>query len=593
VDNHQTGAAAMNSRETTAGTNSPEDLHPASTTCSNAIHGDAVPRQTPAGKKWANLPSIVIYTLRSQSVAIFIALLVITFLAYFYAADLKGIWNDEAVRLTIANGGVATAPLGKRYPGHSADVLKAIGNFATQPLYVLLVNRILRITHSYSLLPILTANLLIFLFSSVGVYLLAHSLLNAWGALVSVFLYLWNGFAMVHVLQTREYSLILCLFVWNTVFFYWLFKGSRVRGDWIFWLIAFAHFLTSVAMLYATNWAPFFLWPEAVVALLLVRRQRLPALTVFGNLALAALCWLPWVLRTPANSTLFVVWDPRRPSLGLLLKQFQVGTEHLLIGSQQTGWSLLAIYYWMLLAVLISALAYLAFRFLRQRFEIQHLVLTILGFLTFQVGYFFLREPLSTTPRYFILYLPYVVLLIGVALSRLVNWLARSVTRRAWLQLALLLIVATAGLAEIRQNYRNPYVDHGPDFRLVYRYLASRVAPGEQIIVGLRTNFMALNYYWPNPDQIQFGYPATPKDRIETHPKIWTVSYYDEESPAYRKYADYLKSIRYELTMTEVISGVTIRCFRANSQTPELQSGGQHQNAVIGPKSDGQSDNPD
>lgn len=532
---------------------------------------------------------MAIHQLQLRRGSVLLTLLTITFLAHFCAADLKGIWQDEAVRLTIANGGPATAPFEKRHPGHSADVLKAIGNFATQPAYLLLVNRILRITHSYSVIWILATNLLIFLFSAVGIYALARSLLSAWGALVSVLLYLFNGFAMVHVLQAREYSLILCLFVWNTVFFYWLFKVSCHQRRWIFWLIALGHFLTAVAAVYTTNWAPFFLWPEAVTALLLLRRQRVPALTVCGNLALAALCWLPWVLRMPGNSALFVTWDPRPPSLGLLLKQLHTGTEHLLTGSQLAGWSLLAIYYWMLLAVLIGGLAYLVFGFLRQRFEIQHLVLTTLGFLTFQIAYFFLREPLSTAPRYFILYLPYVVLLIALALSQLVNWLARSVTRRAWLQLALLLLVATAGLAQIRQNYRNPYVDHGPDFRLVYRYLISRVAPSEQIVVGLRTNFMALNYYWPSPHQIQFGYRAAPEDRIKIHPKIWTVSYYDEESPAYRNYADHLKSIGYKLTVTQVISGVTIRCFHANSQTPELQTGGQNENAVIGPKNDEQS----
>lgn len=527
---------------------------------------------------------------------VFIALVVITFLTHFYAADLKGIWQDEALRLTVANGGPATAPFDTRHPGNTADVLKAIGNLATQPqpnaasqpAYPLLVNRILRITHSYSVIPIVTTNLLIFLFSAVGIYLLARSFISVWGALVSVLLYLWNGFAMVHVLQAREYSLILCLFVWNTAFFYWLFKVSPVRGRWIFWLIACAHFVTSVATLYATSWAPFFLWPQAVIALLLLRRQRLPALMVCGNLILAALCWLPWLLRTtPRNSALFVIWDRRPPSLGLLLKQFHVGTQHLLIGSQQTGWSLLTIYYWMLLILFIGGVAYLALGFLRRRFEIQHLVLTTLSFLLFQIAYFFLREPLSTTPRYFILYLPYVVLLIAIALSRLTNWVARSVTRRAWLQLVLLFLIAAAGFAQIRDNYRNPYVDHGPDFRLVYRYLTSRVAPGDKIAVGLQANLIALNYYWPSPHQIQSGYGATPEDRTKTHPRIWTVSYYDEESPAYRKYADQLKSIGYKLTETQVISGVTIRRFQANSPGPEVQTGEQNENAVTAPKNDG------
>jgi hypothetical protein len=575
----------MNSRRATQCTTSADGVQSASATRSNSFRGNARPRVS-ACKKCAHLPSVATYKLKSHLWSVFIALLTITFLAHFYAADLKGIWNDEAVRLTIANGGLVTAPFEKRHPGHIADVLKAIGNFGTQPAYLLLVNRILRITHSDSVIPIVTTNVLIFLFSAVGIYLLARSLLSAWGALVSVVLYLWNGFAMVHVLQAREYSLILCLFVWNTAFFYWLFKVSCFRGRWTFWAVALAHFLTAVAAVYATNWAPFFLWPEVVIALLLLRRHRLPAVTVCANLALAGLCWLPWLLRTPKNSVLFIVWDQRPPSLGLLLIQFHLGTEHLLIGSQQAGLCLLTIYYWVLLIVLIGGLVFFAFGFLHQRFEIQHLVLTTLGFLAFQIAYFFLREPLSTTPRYFILYLPYVVLVVPLALSRLLNWLVRSVTRRASLQIALLFLIAAAGLAQIRNNYRNPYVDHGPDFRTVCWYLISRVAPSDKIMVGLRTNHMALNYYWPSPHQIQLGYRAAPEDRTKRCPRIWTVSYYDEESPAYRTYADHLKSLGYKLAVTQVISRVTIRCFQANPRAPEIQMGEENENADTEPEND-------
>jgi len=545
----------------------------------------AAPR-TSAAKKSAHASSVAINTLKSHQQPVFLALLTITFLAQFYAADLKGIWNDEAVRLTIANGGLATAPFETRQPGQFADVLKAIENFATQPAYLLLVNGILRITHSYSVIPIVTANLLMFLFSAVGIYLLARSLLSPWGVLVSVLLYLWNGFAMVHVLQTREYSLILCLLVWNMAFFYWLFKVGRVGGRRIFWWISLAHFLTTLAAVYATNWAPFFLWPQAVIALLLLRRKRSAALTVCANLGLAGLAWLPWFLKTPKTSALFIIWDRRPPSLSLLLTQFHAGTEHLLVGSKQACLSLLTVYYWMLLIVLVGGVIYFAFGFLRQRFEIQHLVLTTLGFLAFQIAYFFLREPLSTAARYFILYLPFIALLIPLVLSPLVSWVAPSVARRAWLQIGVLLLFAAAGLAQVRNNYRDPYVDHGPDFRVVYRYLISRVAPRDKIMVGLRTNLMALNYYWPSPHQIQLGYGAAPQDHTTTHPRIWTVSYYDEESPSYRRYADYLQTMGYKLAVRRVISSVTIRCFQANPRASEIQQDEQDENGDAGPESD-------
>jgi hypothetical protein len=99
-----------------------------------------------------------------------ITLLLVTFLGYFYAADLKGIWNDDAVRLTIANGGLAKAGIESRHPGHSVDVIEAIGR--TCPARVpLLVIRILRLTRSYSIIAIVTTNLFIFLFSAIGIYL--------------------------------------------------------------------------------------------------------------------------------------------------------------------------------------------------------------------------------------------------------------------------------------------------------------------------------------------------------------------------------------------------------------------------------------
>jgi hypothetical protein len=561
-DKQELSVAAMNSEEATHCVTNPDSGQSASATRSNPLRGDATP-QASTYKKWAHLPSVAIYKLRSRPTAVLVALLIGTFLAHFYATDLKGIWNDEAVRLTIANGGLATAPFEKRHPGHAADVLNAIGDFAVQPVYLLLVNRILRLTHSYSVVPIVTTNLLLFLFSAVGIYLLARSLLSAWGALLSLLLYLWNGFAMVHSLQVREYPLILCLLVWNTFFFYWLFRVSPRSGHRIFWWIALAHCLTAGAALYTTYWAPFFLWPQAVIALLVLRRDPRPALTVWASLAVAGLSWLPWLLKMPRTSALFRSSYGRPSSLTSLLARLHGATEHLLIGSPQTGLSLLTIYYWLILAVFGGGVVFFALRFPRQRFEIQHLALTTLGFLAFQIGYFFLRGPLSIWPRYFILYLPYITLLIPLTLSRLVSWVAPSMARRAWLQITLLLLIAAAGLAQIANNYKNPYVDHGPDFRMVYRYLISRVAPSDKIVVGEIGNLMALNYYWPRPHQIQFGYRAARDDR-SAHPKIWTVSWLDEKNPVHRAYAGRLNSLGYELTATLVVSKATVRCFQAN-----------------------------
>jgi hypothetical protein len=232
-----------------------------------------------------------------------------------------------------------------------------------------------------------------------------------------------------------------------------------------------------------------------------------------------------------------------------------------LIGSQLPGRPLLQTYYWIVLLLLAGGVVFFACRFFRERFEIQQLVLTVLGFLAFQIAFFFLREPLSTWPRYFILYLPYIVLLIPLTISRILSRWSVLLVRRNWVTFGALLIIASSGFAQIRNNYRNPYVDHGPDFRQVYEYLITRVSPRDKIVVGLATNRMALNYYWPAADQMQLRYEMLPSDKNSPHPSIWTVSYQDADSQAFRDYARALEHMDYRLGPTRVVSKVTIRQF--------------------------------
>lgn len=540
-----------------------------------AVAASQSKRQAPLAKRWSHAPSSWLYKLRSHEATVLIALFLATFVAYFCAADLKGIWNDDAVRLTIANGGEATSNLENRHPGHSADVIRAIGRYAVQPGYPLLVNRILRVTHSYSVIPIVTFNLLIFLFSAAGIYLLARRLLTTGPRLLAVLLYLWNGFAMVHVLQAREYPLILFCFVYNTLFFYRLLDPLVDRNRLSFWLAAVAHCLSCVAAFYTTKWAAFFLWPQAVIALVAIRSEAFRALAVLGSLGIAALGYLPSLLSISKSNVVFAIWDKRAPSMGLLFFRLHVGTEHLLVGYRRASLSFLGIYYWGLLLILIAGLVILGYRFFCERFEIQHLVLTTLGFLSFQVAYFFLREPLSTWPRYFILYLPYVVLLIPLTFSRALAATSQPASRKAWCHTVFLLIAAVAGFAQLNYNYRNPYIDHGPDFREVYRYLVSRVAPRDKVVVGSPTNRMAFNYYWPTPQQVQLGYKITESESSKLVSDIWTVGFKDEKSRAYRDYARKLEHMGYKLQANQLISKVTIRHFqlrakkRNRSSTPD------------------------
>lgn len=519
------------------------------------------PQAATLSRRWRHSATISLLILKRNETFVLGVLFLITFLTYFYASDLKGIWNDDAVRLTIANGGIATQDVTDRHPGTFKQVIKANGAYATQPAYLLLVNGILRLTRSYSVIPIVTTNLVIFLFSAVGIHLLARRLLAVGPRFLAMLLYLGNGFAMVHVLQVREYPLILFFLVWNTAFYYWLMETPSTGRSSAFWITALAYCFSAAATFYTTKWAPFFLWPQAAIALLDLRRRVYAAWTVLISLVVAGLLCLPWVLSIPSNSKVFIKWDNRPATLQLLLARLYGGTEHLLIGSASAGHFLLHVYYWVVLVLLTLGLFIFVCRFFKERFEIQHLVLTIVGFVTFQIAYFFLREPLSTWPRYFILYLPFVALVIPLTLTRLFSLAVKKMASHARVYVVTLVMTASAGFAQLKGNYEFPYVDHGPDFREVYEYLISRVAPLDLMLVGLPTNRMALNYYWPLARQVHLGYKLTSSEVMADRTRIWTVSYKDQDSSSYKALAEKLGQNGFRLDNEKIIAHVTIRQF--------------------------------
>jgi hypothetical protein len=156
------------------------------------------------------------------------------------------------------------------------------------------------------------------------------------------------------------------------------------------------------------------------------------------------------------------------------------------------------------------------------------------GALAFQIAFFFVYSPLSTWSRYFILYLPYVTLLIPLAVGRFLSAFLRLRSHRSWVVIMLLLVAGASGWAQIIGNYHDPYVDHGPDFGKVYRYLIGRVAPRDTILVGLITNRMALSYYWPVAGQVRLRYDVDISEIKGGTGNFWTVSYKDENSPEYQ-----------------------------------------------------------
>jgi hypothetical protein len=162
---------------------------------------------------------------------------------------------------------------------------------------------------------------------------------------LAVLLYLWNGFAMVHVLQVREYPLILFFLVYNSWFFYYVLGGSPGRRGTAFWVATLLYCVTAAGTFYTTKWAPLFLWPQAVIALFYLGRQGFCSVAILTSLVIGGLSCLPLVLSIPRNSLLYEKWDKQTPSAHLLLTNLYHGSEHLLIGSDTVRSLLLQLYY--------------------------------------------------------------------------------------------------------------------------------------------------------------------------------------------------------------------------------------------------------
>jgi hypothetical protein len=269
---------------------------------------------------------------------------------------------------------------------------------------------------------------------------------------------------------------------------------------------------------------------------------------------------VPSLVGAPRESLVFTPHDVKIQTISYLIHRLHAGAEHLLIGYLSVGRPLLKLYCWGLLATLLFGLAVLGFRFLRERFEIQHLVLTVVGFLGFQVAYFF-RDAISTWPRYFILYLPYVALLIPLSLSRAFVLASQPAQRRNWAYGIVLVIVFVAGSRQLHYNYQHPYIDHGADFRAIYRHLIGRVTPRDKIVVGGNYNQKTLLYYWPTARQVETRYVIGGKDRTNPPPNIWIVNHKFDERVEYKKYAADLEKMGYRLAVTRRVSGVSIHQF--------------------------------
>jgi len=117
-------------------------------------------------------------------------------------------------------------------------------------------------------------------------------LFGRWAGIVTGILCAANPFLTTYAQETRQYSLVALLSLLSTVFFLFVF-AQRERKYIPFFAVAVA------ALLYTHLWAAFFVLAAALVAVVLMRRDRSllrDALFGFGGAFLLYLPWIPTAL---------------------------------------------------------------------------------------------------------------------------------------------------------------------------------------------------------------------------------------------------------------------------------------------------------
>ncbi len=375
--------------------------------------------------------------------------------------------TDEGMRLAIVNGGAGyTSGVTSPAPTWN-QVLEMNRHCAYQPLYFLLLNTVMRVTGSHDLV----------LFRSFGIVFLALCLLGlltlsrAWELVPRLFLlglFSFNAYLFMHVLQIREYTAGLAVYIWST----WLVLrlDARTLGrPWAdaAWFTGYGILLT--LGFYLQSWVVF---PAIAQGCFLLARRPGDRLRFYAHLALSYLIVLaatvPYLLSNPQKANV-----GRWATAGLdLWPQLSAGFHLVLAGHLpgQHDFSDLLFWFWLAGIALGAGVAFGPGRFAAVSDDDRRagrLVLLCSGAaLAFQIGYALQVETLSLWPRYFVIHYFFLTWLIALGFSWL--WTRRHdagqprVARmRLYASAALLLLATGSAVFQIRSYYRDPYLDTG------------------------------------------------------------------------------------------------------------------------------------
>ncbi len=410
-------------------------------------------------------------------------------IAYLLCIDLKGIWTDEGNRYALFAGGQTWQEFNRSGSfGPFSGVLDAVGPTSYQPLFYLVDNAVIRVARSYSVVLLRAINVVWLLVAALGLLRLFRSY-PPWTRLFGVLVLTLNGYMLMQVMQIREYPMYVALAIWSSCLFFEVLEAPGPPPLRRFWPRLVAHGVLLALLFYCHVYCVFVLAAQAV--LLLTRRENrlafLRAAAVsYGTAAALVLPWLVWVyLRFPGKVDPGI-WDHRPPTLSLLGESMLGGFRDLLTYGAWGGHPLVQA-----AGVLVLVGIPVAWLAARRRGEpvdrrAAYALLTLALYACFQIAYFFLREPLSVWPRYFVAhYLGYVVL--ATCAFSVLERSARAAAGAPWRAIVagVFLLVAVGGVAQVDLYRKDPFMDTGMteqcNWRVIGRAMAGHVRPDDTI----------------------------------------------------------------------------------------------------------------
>lgn len=407
-------------------------------------------------------------------------------MTYALMMNLKGIWTDEGVRLSVING---NQPFLVHQPAAYAtwpEVVEASRPLAYQPLYYLIQNTLMRIFRNQSLTFFHLLNLVFLGLCLQGLLVLSRD----WRLAPRLFLlclFSFNAYLFMHVLQIREYIAGVAFYIWST----WLvleLDRRRLERPWmdVGWFAGYGALLT--AGFYLQSWVVF---PAIGQFIFLALRPAGDRVRFYSHLALSYVIVL--------SSTLpYLGVNKQKINVGLWARESTSLWSHLSEGFHLVFAGHLANHswfteflFWFWPAVITGGTTLvcnrkcssLAAEPAGEARRQGALMLLCSGVsLAFQVGYTLKVENLAVWPRYFVIHYFFLMWLIALVVRQL--WELRNaaaadgvVRRGSALALGALAIVLTASAVyQTHSYYRNPYLDTGLSPASNWRNLSAQLA---------------------------------------------------------------------------------------------------------------------